>query len=390
LKPFFYLYYALSVLLYIAALPLLAVLVLKNKYKESLPARFFLFKNKKFSIKNGIWFHVCSLGEAKALNPLIEKLESEDVKITAITQTGFYEAKRYGKETRYLPFEIFLPFWMQKQRILVVLEAEFWYALFVLAFRRGTKVVLLNARISEKSVKRYMKMAWFYKRIFGCVDKVFCQSEIDAYRLETLGAKDIEIIGNIKLAQKIRFNKEYAKPKEISVVAASTHEGEEALILEAYKTFMHKGETKLFVVPRHPERFEAVFALLNDFAEQNALCLSRLTQTQSFDADIILVDMMGELNNIYNIGDIAIVGGSFFMGIGGHNPLEAAHFGCKIISGEHIHDQKELFKYVLHVQYVANAKELAEALKKSEQMPPSSVLQTIDIEPVVNYIQGSK
>ena len=97
-------------MLYILALPLLIFLSFKSKYRYSIPARFFLFNNPKFKTQEGIWFHVCSLGEARALKPIIESIKEKDIKITTITQTGQSEAKKYNADVRYLPFEIFLPF----------------------------------------------------------------------------------------------------------------------------------------------------------------------------------------------------------------------------------------------------------------------------------------
>ena len=380
-------------MLYILALPLLITLSLKQKYKESLPARFFLFNNPRFKESKGIWFHVCSLGEARAIKPILDHCKKDEVKITTITHTGYNEAKKYGVDLRYLPFEIFLPFWAKPQKLLVVLEAEFWYMLLAIMSAKGAKIVLLNARISDKSVKKYMKMSWFYKRLLSYVDVVFCQSEIDAYRFETLGAKNIEIVGNIKLAQEIKENKVYQKPAILTIVAASTHDGEEKLILDEYAEFIKKREAKLFIVPRHPERFETVYKLIQNFCEQKGLSskatlhVSRFSEDKSLSSDIVLVDMMGELNNIYNISDIAILGGAFREDVGGHNPLEPAHFGCKIITGKHFHDQKELFKYVHHVQYIENS-EVCQALLKAEELPPSTVDEKINLDRVINYIRN--
>ena len=97
-------------MLYIVALPLIILLSFKPKYKESIPARFFPFNNKSFDKENGVWFHVCSLGEARALKPILDLLKKEDIKITTITHTGQAEAKKYDAEVRYLPYEMFIPF----------------------------------------------------------------------------------------------------------------------------------------------------------------------------------------------------------------------------------------------------------------------------------------
>jgi 3-deoxy-D-manno-octulosonic-acid transferase len=372
--------------LYFIALPLLVFLSFKSKYKESVPARFFLFKNKRFKKQNGIWFHVCSFGEATALKPILNALGDKDIKITTITHTGQAQAKKYGVDLRYLPYEMFLPFWVKKQRVLVVLEAEFWYMLFAVMRAKGAKIILLNARISQKSAKKYLQFAWFYKKILENVEIIYAQSEGDKNRFLALGAKNIEVVGNIKLAQEIKKTKDYKKPDGEVIVAGSTHDGEEELILKAFMEYKKTHHAKLIIVPRHPERFESVYTLMQNYAQKNSLKLSRFSLSQDFESDLILVDAMGELNNIYAISDIAIVGGAFSEGIGGHNPLEPAKFGCKIITGKHFHDQRELYKYVHHVQYV-EPNEIDEALSACRDLPPSMVEQKIDLEKVIEKIR---
>ena len=372
-------------MLYIIALPLLIYLSFKQKYRESIPARFFLFKNPKFKSSDGIWFHVCSLGEARALKPIIEQLSGCDIKITTITQTGQREASRYDADVRYLPYEMFLPFWIKKQNFLIVLEAEFWFLLFSVARAKGARVILLNARISENSAKKYLQFTWFYKKLLSKVEIIYAQSEAVKNRFLALGAKNIEVIGNIKLAAIISKTREYKKPKMECVVAGSTHEGEEESVLKSFVEYKKQRDVKLFIVPRHPERFEAVFELMRRYAQNSDLTLSRFSQDKEFNTDMVLVDAMGELNNIYAISDIAILGGAFRDDVGGHNPLEPAFFGCKIITGKHFFNQKELFKYVHHVQYVEPS-EIHKALMASRGLPPSMVEEKIDLKPVIDRI----
>lgn len=378
-------YYILSVVLYVIALPLLITLPFKKKYKKSIPARFFLFKNTRFKKDGGIWFHVCSLGEARALKPIVELLEKEDIKITTITHTGHEEASKYNAEVRYLPYEMFLPFWMKKQKLLVILEAELWYMLIVGAFSKGTKVVLLNARISEKSVKKYLQFAWFYEKMLRNVEIIYAQSEADKNRFLALGAKNIEVVGNIKLAAKINKTKEYTKPEQECIVAGSTHESEEEPVLKSFVEYRKQSDAKLIIVPRHPERFDSVYKLIQSYADKASLTLSKFSQTNEFETDIILVDVMGELNNIYAISDIAILGGAFKEDVGGHNPLEPAYFGCKIITGKHFFNQNELMKYVHHVQYV-EPDEIHKALMTCKDLPNSMVEEKIDIGQIVEKI----
>jgi len=386
LKPFTFFYFLVSVALFLLALPLLIFLSLKQKYKESIPSRFFLLNNPRFVREDGIWFHVCSLGEARALKPLLEMLNQQNICITTITQTGYNEAKKYDAEVRYLPFEIFLPFWIKKQKLLVVLEAEFWYLLFVIAKARGARVILLNARISDKSVKKYLQFAWFYKKLLENVEIIYAQSQNDKNRFIALGAKNVEVIGNIKLAGEIKQTKHYMKPKEELIVAGSTHEGEEKSVLNSFVAYKKSYDAKLVIVPRHPERFESVFTLMQSYAEEHSLSLSRFSQTQTFESDMVLCDMMGELCNIYSVSDIAILGGAFREDVGGHNPLEPAFFRCKIITGKHFFHQKELFKYVHHVQYI-HEEEIHKALISAKKLPPSMVEEKIDLESVIKKIK---
>ncbi len=384
MKPFTLLYFILATLLYGVALPFLILISFKAKYRESIPARFFLWKNGRFK-KSDIWFHVCSLGEARALAPIMALLEGREISISTITHTGHAEASKYEAEVRYLPYEAMLPFWVNKHQYLVVLEAEFWYLLFAVAKARGAKVVLLNARMTERSFPKYMKLRWLYVQMFKRVDKIFCQSSADKERFEALGATNIEVVGNIKLAQKIVSTKQYVKPNSEVIVAASTHADEEELIVDAFLEYKKERHSKLVVVPRHPERFEAVYSLLEEMKDE-WITLSRWSEVQDFEADIILVDAMGELNNIYAISDVAIIGGAFREDVGGHNPLEPAHFGCKIITGEHAFMQQELFKYVHNVQVVKN-EELFVALEKAESMQGAYVDEKIDLESIIRYLK---
>ena len=385
--PFFILYYFLSIFIYLISLPVILVYSFKKKYKASIPARFFLNKTPSFS-KEGIWFHACSLGEAKALTPFIEDIAKAQVNISVITHTGFSAATGFKKaEVRYLPYELFMPFWQNRQRLLIVLEAELWYMLFVAAKARGTKTVLLNARISDRSYGKYLKMRWFYARLFKYVDLIYVQSETDKTRFESLGAKNLKVIGNVKLAQKIEASKDYTKANGLSIVAGSTHAGEEKLIIDAYLEFkkVHNEKTHLIVVPRHPERFNEVKNLMQSYADKSSLSFSCFSEDESLDNDLVLVDKMGELNNIYAISDIAVLGGGFAP-IGGHNPLEPIAFGCKVISGKKIFNQNELFKYVQNAQLIED-NALVEAFSKALDMPVTTVDDKVDLEDIKKLIR---
>lgn len=376
-------YVCVAALLFVAAFPVLIALSFRTKYRDSIPARFFGIRNRPFE-PHDIAFHVCSLGEAKAIAPLVERLRGWRMAITVITHTGFAAASSYGVPVRYLPFELWLGLWARTTpKTLVVLEAEFWYLLFRLYHAKGSRVVALNARISERSFPKYYRMRWFYRRLFDECDRIFCQSGEDMARFIALGAKNVDVVGNIKLAQTIEATRSYPKPEGTLIVAASTHEGEEAPILNAFLEYRSLDPTaRLLMVPRHPERFDKVDALIRQKA--GALSTRRWSEGGAIAEDITLVDAMGELNNLYAISDVAILGGAFAP-IGGHNPLEPARFGCKIITGNEIFLQRELFKYVSHVQFV-EPEAIAHALAQARTMPPSQINQTMDLEKVLRDI----
>ncbi len=377
------LYYCLATILYVLAIPLLIFKSRNPKYSQAIPSRYFLKNNDSFK-ENGIWFHSCSMGETKALKPIIDEFDTNDVNITVVTNTGFEEAKKYGTKVRYLPYEIFLPFWIKKQKILLVMEAELWYMLFLCARVKKTRTVLINARISDKSYSSYKKYSWLYKKIFTNIDKVFAQSVEDKRRLEELGATNVEVIGNIKLAVLPKITCELEKPDEFLITAGSTHENEEALILDAYD----KSLGKLVIVPRHPERFDKVDLLINEFIKDKDLSYHRYSIKENFSSDIVLVDKMGELNNIFAISDAVILGGAFEK-IGGHNPVEPAYFGCRLISGEHYFNQKPLFECVNNYTIVKND-DLKDIMKNIRNLEKATLDKIGSVEPIINEIKKAQ
>ncbi len=385
-KFFFFLYSLLSLLLYIIALPFLILFSFKKKYKASIPARFFLWDNAALK-PHGVWFHSCSFGEAKAIKPLVEKLPNDILRMSTTTSTGFEAISEYSQESKYLPFEPLLFFWMKPQKVLLVMEAEFWYLLFVLAKRRGTKTMLINARMSDRSYPKYQRFAWLYKQIFKHIDEVYAQTELDKERLEFLGARNVLVTGNIKLSKLPNVSQVIEKPSELLICAASTHKGEEELILNAYADFKkEQPEAKLVLAPRHPERFDTVAGMIKAFAKLEALHWQRYSENRNFENDIVLVDTLGELVNIYAISDIVILGGAFEP-IGGHNAAEAAQFGCKIISGKHYFNQKDIFEAIEGIAIV-EASNLSRKLSQYGLLKPTYIKTKSDISPIIESIKS--
>ncbi len=317
---------------------------------------------------------------------MLEKLPTEFLRLTTTTQTG-YEAilQKQPKESRYLPFEPLLFSWLKPQKVLLVMEAEFWYLLFALAKRRGAKTVLINARMSDRSFPKYERMAWLYKQIFKHIDEVYAQSEIDRERLEKLGAKNIRVIGNIKLSNIPKATKTLTKSKTLLICGASTHPTEEALILDAFVKLKQEEPTaRLVLVPRHPERFKEVGELVKQVSQDEHYTWHNYSQSEALNSDIVVVDVLGELVNIYAISDIVILGGAFAK-IGGHNASEPAQFGCKIISGEHYFNQRDIFSVIEGISIVSKAS-LARRLQQHAQLKPTRITQITDIQPILDSI----
>jgi len=386
-RAFFILYAIVMTIAYFILLPFLYLFSKRQiKYKVSIPARFFLENNEPLE-PNGIWFHVCSFGEARAIYPILDALPKEELRLTTTTQTGHEAISLKAKEqSRYLPFEPLLFSWIKPQKMLLVMEAEFWFLLFALAKGRGAKTLLINARMSDRSFPKYRRIAWLYRQIFKYVDEVYAQSEIDRERLAFLGAKNIKVIGNIKLANIPKATKKLTKPKTLLVCGASTHEGEEELIIRAFLKLKEEEPTaRLILAPRHPERFKKISLLVEECAKENHYSWHNYSENEALNSDIIVADVLGELVNIYAISDVVILGGAFTP-VGGHNAAEAAQFGCKIISGEHYFNQRDIFSMIEGIAIVSKGN-LTRRLQQHAQLIPTKIVQRTDIEPILESIK---
>lgn len=232
-------YYILVCFIHIISLPFLWLCSFKQKYRHSISHRFFFPKNYSKSCYD-IWIHACSFGEVRSLQALIDSIpHTQSIFLSVITQTGFLEAQRlYGQRHNcnisYLPFESLLPFFAPKCKKLLVMEAELWLMLFIVAKKNHAITKLVNARISTRSFGRYKKMRFFYSYLFSYIDIVLSQSQDDSMRLQAIGAKKILTIGNLKTTNPIIPTKCYTKPQRLIIIAASTHANEEQCILESF------------------------------------------------------------------------------------------------------------------------------------------------------------
>lgn len=372
-------YYIFAIFIYIISIPFLIFSCFKQKYRYSIPQRFFL-KNFSLSFSPSFWFHACSYGEIKSLEPILEAMPKESILITTITQTGYNLAKNTYKdydniEVKFLPFEIFIPFWrhrLKSLQTLVVTEAELWYMLFNIAKSTGAKTMLINSRISSRSFPKYKKLSWFYKKIFQKIDETFTQSLDDSNRIKELGAKNIQTFGNLKLFNTPKITEEYPKSSKTTFIASSTHPMEEDLILKAFLTLRKTENCYLMIAPRHPERFAEVREIIEKNLANTPYAYKIFSQVKVDDkCDVLLIDTLGELNNLYKISDIVILGGSFAK-VGGHNPIEPAFFGNKLISGPYIFNQNSLFEAIDGYQIIKK-EELTSVILNHQILPHTSI-----------------
>lgn len=300
-----------------------------------------------------IWVHAVSVGEVMAAMPLLRKLKSAypqtTIVLSTITDTGQNVAREkspHGTIVVYLPFDIPVilrsVIHMLNPALFIIIETELWPNLLRLLKKSGILVILLNGRISDRSFRGYRMISFFMRKVLTSVDCFGVQNEEYAERLRRLHADSgtIHVLGSFKFdADPPAHIPEWAKViGQPSILAGSTHEGEEELIVSAY-TNLRKDfpDLNLVIAPRHPERFGRVENILSKlgvpFLKRSDLIVK--PQAGTIHGTIILLDSVGELPALYGISSIAIIGKSF-KGEGGQNPLEPAYWGVPVICGPHM------------------------------------------------------
>lgn len=337
-------------------------------------------------LKECLWIHAVSLGEAIAAIPLIKKIISHypqiPVLVTSMTLTGAeHMRQQLGNTvyTSYIPFDA----WHLVQRffqrshpkLAIILETEFWPNLCLACTQRRIPMIITNARLSPSSAERYQRYCpRLIRWMLAGVSQIACQAPADGERFVRLGLhrEKLNITGNIKFDVTVSDKQREAGARlrqEIGAtrlvwVAASTHDGEEKLMLAAHRELLkYYPGAGLILVPRHPERFDSIAALLRS----DDWCFARrsLNEPITLKTQIYLADTVGEMMMLFAAGDIAVVAGSF-KPIGGHNVLEPAALGKPVVSGPVVHNflhAVALLKAAEAIDIVENSAEsLAEAL----------------------------
>ncbi len=307
-----------------------------------------------------IWLHAVSVGEVEAAAPLVEAIvrrhPDRTLVVTTTTPTGSDRVRQaFGDRVlhAYLPYDLpgaigrFLD--RSRPSLLIVMETEIWPNLFRLCERRSIPTIIANARLSERSARRYRRLGRLIRETLTHCRLIACQGEADARRFAELGcdAERLTVTGNIKFDRPLPTDLEQRADSIRSLwrsdargdsdrrpvwLAASTHEGEEALCLEAFERCLERiPDLLLVVVPRHPERFGPVERLCRRTGHR-VLLRSRTRPGEAASARILIGDTMGELLAFYAACDVAFVGGSL-VPTGGHNVLEPAALGRPIVFG---------------------------------------------------------
>jgi 3-deoxy-D-manno-octulosonic-acid transferase len=306
-----------------------------------------------FAQRPRIWMHAVSVGETIAAAPLVRALKAAHpdhaILITSTTPTGSSQVKRlFGDEVEhcYLPYDLphVLRRFLQRiqPRILIVMETELWPNLFAACQARNIPVLVVNARLSERSFRGYRKILPLIRPTLSAI-QVLAQTADDAARFRSLGAPggQVSVAGNLKFDQGVpvgapeegRALREQLGSSRRIWIAASTHTGEDAPILQAHRHLLAKQpDALLIIVPRHPERFDEVASLVASMG----FSFQRRSSTGAADKaiEVFVGDTLGEMMLFYAASDIAFVGGSL-VETGGHNPLEPAALGLPVITGPH-------------------------------------------------------
>lgn len=361
-----------------------------GKYREGWSEKFLGRCPERVGRGPCLWLHAVSVGEVRLLKPLIQEISRRrpdwDIVISSTTETGLSQARQLFPEllTFYAPLDFS---WATRRAIrrirpttLALVELELWPNLILTAKDYGAKICLLNGRLSAKSQKGYGRVLRWIGPTLGRIDMVAVQTDEYADRFGSLGltAPKLRVTGSIKYdnLETDRFNVATSRlrnlfnisAEQLVLVAGSTMAGEESVVLDVYERLINLNDApRLILVPRHPERFDEVAAIV----ERRGLPLVRRSQLGTspipdhlMDA-VILVDTLGELSSVWGVADLAFVGGSLLPGRGGQNMMEPAAFGASVYFGEHTSNFRDTVSLLLSrnaAQVVSGGEELYQTI----------------------------
>ena len=345
--------------------------------------------------KKIIWFHAVSLGEVIGSQNVIKLfLKTHDVVLTTTTPTGFRKAQAIYKDTlaiNYAPWDLnifinrFLDF--HQPAALLIFETEIWPAMISQANKAHIPIFLVNGRLSAQSFNAYSKVSWLVSSILEMIDLVLVQTPKHQERFMQLGVEKEKIA----IAGSVKFDAPGLNPTNLDlpkfVLGASTHEGEEEILLQAFKKIGVKCSRKLFICPRHPDRAKEVLTL----AMKMNLKTQLYSQLSQEDYEVCVIDSIGLLPDFYKGADLAFVGGSL-VPRGGHNLIEPAVLGTPIIVGKHTFNFEEITANFINQDaclLVNNENELYKAMQSILEDGNLRARLLKNAENVVSLNQGS-
>ena len=324
------------------------------RFKE----KFCFFSKKKYK-KNLVWFHGASVGELLSVISLIEKLEkNKKIDQILVTTSTLSSSKVFSKFKfkktihQFFPIDTnfnskkFLNYW--KPSLAIFIDSEIWPNILFNVKKKSIPAILLNARLTKKSFKRWKFFEKFSKEVFQCFAKALpCNKETSNY-LHYFGVKKVKFIGNLKFSQ--NNSKNLITPKKLNEFlskkiywcASSTHNNEELFCIKVHANLKKKYNNILvIIIPRHVDRCKNLIEMFKNY-KMKVHCHS-WPEKISNDTDIYLVDTYGETNLFFNMNKIVFVGGSLIKH-GGQNPLEPVRYGCSIFHGPYVENFKEIYK----------------------------------------------
>ncbi|QDY43470.1 lipid IV(A) 3-deoxy-D-manno-octulosonic acid transferase [Candidatus Pantoea soli] len=310
---------------------------------------------------HGIVLHSVSVGETLAAVPLVRALRHRyptlPITVTTMTPTGSERAQSaFGKDVHhvYLPYDLpgsinrFLD--TVNPRLVIIMETELWPNIIRILHQRQIPLVIANARLSERSARGYKKLGGFMRDLLQRITLIAAQNAEDGDRFLSLGLKrsHLAVTGSLKFdisvtpelaARAVTLRRQWASRRPVWI-ATSTHEGEEAIVLDAHRQLLqHFPDLLLILVPRHPERFKDACDLTQK--RGFSFTLRSSGEIPSGATQVVIGDTMGELMLLYGIADLAFVGGSLTER-GGHNPLEPAAHAIPVLMGPHTWNFKDI------------------------------------------------
>ncbi len=373
----------INLILIFSPIILILRLIRKKEDPKRFKEKFCLFSEKK---KDGnlIWFHGASVGEIKSVVPLIEKLEKrKNIKQILITSSTLSSSKIFKKfkfkKTIHQFFPIdsqvltkkFLNYW--RPNLAIFIDSEIWPNMLINLSKADISTILLNARITNKSYKRWKFLSSLTKKIFKCFNAAYPQNNETLKYLKNFEVKNVKFLGNLKFSEKEKIPenlinyklKNFLKNKKFWC-AASTHDNEE--IISAYTHLKLKKKIKnlvTFIIPRHTQRTGDIINSLNELNLKIHLHSSK--EKINKDTDIYIVNTYGETDTFFKLSNTVFLGGSL-INHGGQNPIEAARNGCRIIYGPNIQNFKEVYELLDKNKVskkVKNLQQLTEAVDLS-------------------------